>query len=103
MVIRVLDVSGAGNELRKVFLMYTPVVVVGAVLVLLFSELVVGAVAPAYLPGVFVVKVLNVSGLVLGYLWILSNYYNGLGKVKKSVWSIVIYNALLLIISFWIM
>ena len=97
------DLRGAQNILKKIFLYYSIIVLVGIVGVLFLSEFVVMSVAPMYLPGLFIFKVLNITGLLLGYLFILNGYYNGTGQVKKSILSMVIYNVLLLIVSFWIM
>ena len=97
------NLEEAGNELKKAFLLYTPVVVVGIGGTLLFSNTIVSLIAPAYVSGLIIFKVLNIAGLVLGYLWILSSYYGGFGKVKKSVLVIGLYNLLLLGVSFVIM
>ena len=97
------DFELAKAELKKVFLFYTPVVVVGVVGVLLFSEIVVGLIAPAYLPGLVVFKVLNVSGLILGYLWIYRTYLSAISNMKKYTLWVIIQNISLFIISFIIM
>ncbi|MCK5176818.1 MAG: oligosaccharide flippase family protein [Candidatus Aenigmarchaeota archaeon] len=97
------NIEEVGKELKKAFLLYTPVVIVGICGTLLFSHTILSLIAPAYLAGLKIFKVLNIAGLVLGYLWILSSYYGGLGKVKKSVLVIGLYNLLLLGVSFVIL
>ena len=93
------DFKNAKSTLIKVFAIYTPIVITGIIGILLFSRNIINLIAPEYLSGLFVFKVLNVTGLLLGYLFILNNYYNGRGKIKKSVLTMVLYNLLLLMVS----
>lgn len=88
------------TRLKKVFLIYTFIVVLGIVGCLLSSELFITIVAPAYLPALILFKMLFCFGLLVGYLLIYRSYLTGLGKMKKLTLLVIIQNLSLLIISF---
>ena len=80
--------------------MYTPIVAVGLVGILVFSEMFVGIVASEYLPGVVIFKVMVSLGLLFGYFVIYSSYLKAKGDVKKTAVVVLVQNALLFLISF---
>ncbi|OYT53471.1 MAG: hypothetical protein B6U72_05835 [Candidatus Altiarchaeales archaeon ex4484_2] len=94
------NLKEARTKLRKVFLTYTPIVVLGIIACLLFSELFLGIIAPTYLPGLILFKSLICFGLLVGYLLIYRSYLTGLAKMKKLTILVIIQNLSLLVISF---
>ena len=99
-----LNSNGNGKDaeksLKRILKMYTPIVAVGLVGILVFSEMFVGIVASEYLPGVVIFKVMVSLGLLFGYFVIYSSYLKAKGDVKKTAVVVLVQNLLLFVISF---
>jgi len=90
----------AKNILKKVFIFYTLVAILGVFLVLLLSDLFFVVFFKDYLPSLFMFKILVIFGFIFGYNTIYVNYLKGLGKVKKFAIFVLVQNILLIVISF---
>lgn len=90
----------AKNILRKSFLYYSLVAIIGLSFVFLFSEWFISAISKDYLPSLFMFKVIVSLGFIFGYVIIYNNYLKGLGKVKKYALFTLAQNILMIIISF---
>lgn len=97
------NLKEARIKLKKVFLTYTPIVILGIIACLLFSELFIGIIAPVYLPGLVAFKTLICFGLLVGYLLIYRSYLTGLAKMEKLTLLVIIQNLSLFVISFIVM
>jgi O-antigen/teichoic acid export membrane protein len=103
---KVAELSGKRNfkeakgKLVRAFIVYTPVVLLGIGGCLLFSNLFVGIIAPAYLSGLVVFEALVCFGLVVGYLLIYKGYLAGLARMKRLTLLVLIQNVSLLGVSF---
>jgi O-antigen/teichoic acid export membrane protein len=94
------DFEGARGKLVRAFIVYTPFVLLGVAGCLLFSEVFVGIIAPAYLSGLVVFEALVCFGLVVGYLLIYRGYLTGLARMKELTLLVVVQNVALLGVSF---
>lgn len=97
------NLKRAKSILNKVFIIYTPIVIVGIIGSLLFSSFVVKVIAPDYLPGLLVFKTLICFGLLAGYLLVYRSYLSGLAEFKKLTLTVIVQNVVLLIVSFIVM
>lgn len=89
----------ARNLIKKAFILYTPVVIIGTIGVLLLSNLFLNLVSPQYLPGATIFKSIIIFGLFSGYGLIYSSYLQGIGNVKKTAIIILLLNISLFLIS----
>ena len=84
------------DELKKVFAIYTPIVIVGIIGTLLFSKHIVNLIAPAYLPGLLIFKTLICFCFITGYIHIYVKYLSALAKMKELIiWTSVLFLALI--------
>jgi O-antigen/teichoic acid export membrane protein len=90
----------AKNILKRSFLFYSLVVVIGIACVFLLSEWFIAFVAKDYLPSLPIFKVIVSLGLIFGYNSIYTNYLRGLGRVKKYALLMLIQNIVLIVASF---
>ncbi len=90
----------AKKTLKRVMMIYTPIVIGGIIGCLLFSELVVSFIAPEYLPGLLMFKVLVCFGLLVGYAVIYTSYLSAKEKLKETAIILLVQNVLLFVISF---
>lgn len=91
----------ANSMLRKAFLMYTPIAIVGSLGVLLLSNWFLTIISPEYLPSLPLFNALVVLGLFSGYGLIYSSYLQGRGKIRRTAIVIVAVNILLFLVS-WV-
>jgi len=102
-----LNSNGNGKEARKslkrVFKIYTPIVVVGIAGILLFSGIVVRMLFSDYLAGLVIFKVMVSLGLVFGYFVIYSSYLTAKGNIKRTALVILIQNLLLFLVSYLVL
>ncbi|MEA3342901.1 MAG: oligosaccharide flippase family protein [archaeon] len=89
----------AKAELKKVFVLYTPIAIAGIAGTLMFSEYVIALIAPAYLPGLFIFKALVCFCFPSGYLQIYRTYLSAKTDVKGVIIWTGILNLALLIVS----
>jgi len=89
----------ASNLLRKAFLYYTPIVLLGSLLTLLLSGFVIGLISSSYLPGLNILKTLIIFGLFSGYGLIYSAYLVGKGDIKRTALVMITINIFLYMIS----
>lgn len=94
------NLKEAKATLKKVFFIYSGIVIFGIPLTLFFSEFFINFFARDYLPGLIIFKTLVVLGLLLGYLLIYESYLTGLAKIKKLIIVETIRNVSLFVISF---
>jgi O-antigen/teichoic acid export membrane protein len=92
--------TDAKNFLKRTFVIYTPIVLIGILIVILFSEQIINLISKEYLPSLFMFKVLISLGLIFGYNIIYTNYLRGLGRIKLFALLTLIQNLLLIAISF---
>jgi len=103
---KVSELSGKKNfkeakrKLVRAFIVYTPVALLGIIGCLLFSELFIGIIAPAYLSGLVAFEALVCFGLVVGYLLIYKGYLTGLARMKRLTLLVLVQNISLLGVSF---
>jgi O-antigen/teichoic acid export membrane protein len=90
----------AKHILRKSFLYYSLIAVLGLTFVVLLSEWFIGLIAESYLPSVIIFKVIVSLGFIFGYNVIYTNYLKGRGKVKKYALFTLAQNIFLIIVSF---
>ena len=90
----------AKNILKRSFLFYSLVVVIGIACVFLLSEWFIAFVAKDYLLSLPIFKVIVSLGLIFGYNSIYTNYLRGLGRVKKYALLMLIQNIVLIVASF---
>jgi len=106
---RFSELNGSDNlneariKLKRIFLIYTPIVILGIIFCILFSELFLSIVASAYLPGLLIFKTLVCFGLFVGYLLIYRSYLTGLAKLRRLTIIVIFHNISLFILSFIIM
>jgi len=106
---RFSELNGSDNlneariKLKRIFLIYTPIVILGIIFCILFSELFLSIVASAYLPGLLIFKTLVCFGLFVGYLLIYRSYLTGLAKLRRLTIIVIFHNISLFILSFVIM
>ncbi|MFH1473805.1 MAG: oligosaccharide flippase family protein [Candidatus Aenigmatarchaeota archaeon] len=90
----------AKNILKKGFLLYTPVFLIGILFVILFSDWLFASFFESYLPSLLIFKALVSFGLVFGFNMIYTNYLQGLGRVKLFALLILLQNIVLFAVSF---
>jgi len=90
----------ARHILRKSFLYYSFIAVVGLVFVIFLSEWFIEIIAETYLPSVLIFKIIVSLGFIFGYNVIYTHYLKGRGKVKKYAFFTLIQNILLILVSF---
>jgi O-antigen/teichoic acid export membrane protein len=90
----------AKNLLKRAFFLYSPVVLIGIILVFLISDWLFVTFFESYLPSLLMFKILVSLGLVLGFNMIYTNYLQGLGRVKMFALLVLLQNALLFAVSF---
>ena len=106
---RFSELNGSDNlneariKLKRIFLIYTPIVILGIIFCILFSELFLSIIASAYLPGLLIFKTLVCFGLFVGYLLIYRSYLTGLAKLRRLTIIVIFHNISLFILSFIIM
>ena len=93
----------AEAHLKKVFSIYTLIVIPGILGTILFSDFIIQLIAPSYLPSILVFKTLVTMGFLLGYFLIYENYLRGLAKLKEFSLVFLIHNIIFLSISFLIL
>ncbi len=93
----------AKKTLGRVFVLYTVFVILGVILTLFFSELFISLVAPAYLPGLILFKVLIIFGLFAGYGGILNFYLNARERLKEGSLVVLVVVVLLFLVSYLVM
>ena len=93
----------ARNTLKKVMMMYTPIVIGGIIGCLLFSRMIVSFIAPEYLPGLSLFKSLVCFGLLMGYAVIFTSYLAAREKLKETAVVVFVQNVLLFVISFMLL
>ena len=93
----------AKNILRKAFLLYSMVVVMGLLAVFLLSDWMFNLLFVTYLPSLFMFKVLVGLGLIFGFNVIYTNYLQGLGRVKLFGLLVLVQNAILFAVSFMLL
>jgi len=90
----------AKSILRKSFLYYSFVAVIGLIFVILLSEWFIKLISEEYLPSLPLFEAIVSLGFIFGYNVIYCNYLKGLGKVKKYALFTLTQNILLILISF---
>lgn len=90
----------AKGILKKAFMLYGTVTVMGLAFVFLFSDTLFNTIFVGYLPSLFMFKVLVSLGLLFGFNMIYTNYLQGLGRVKLFAALLLLQNALLFAVSF---
>jgi O-antigen/teichoic acid export membrane protein len=93
----------AKDILRRAFIYYTLIVLVGLVFVILLSEWFIGLVASSALPSLLIFKVIVSMGLIFGYNAIYANYLKGCGKIRKYAVFTLAQNILLFAVSFYLL
>ncbi len=88
------------QTLKKVFLVYTVIVICGINGALLFGKTFLSIFAPEYLSGLLFFKVLVSFGLIAGYLVIYNSYLTAKEKIKEVAILTLIQNFLLFLVSF---
>ncbi|MEM5778148.1 MAG: oligosaccharide flippase family protein [Candidatus Aenigmatarchaeota archaeon] len=86
--------------LKKSFLYYSLVAIIGLAFVILLSEWFISLIANEYLPSLFIFQSIVSLGFIFGYNVIYSNYLKGLGKVKKYAFFVLLQNIILIAVSF---
>lgn len=97
------DRTSQRHLLRRTFIFYGFTAIVGIAGVLLFSRPLISGVNQAYLDGVTIFRGFLITALILGFFVVLSGYWSGLGKIKKAIGSLVIYNILLFGVSYFLL
>ena len=90
----------ARASLEKAFVLYLPIVILGAVGTVLISRLFIELVASEYLPGLLIFRILICFGLISGFFLIYRSYLFGLAKLKHLAVVMIIQNFALILISF---
>jgi O-antigen/teichoic acid export membrane protein len=90
----------ARGILKKAFLLYAPVALVGILFVLLVSDWFFASFFEKYLPSLFMFKILVSIGLIFGFNIIYTFYLQGLGRVKSYAFFVLLQNILLFAVSF---
>jgi O-antigen/teichoic acid export membrane protein len=90
----------AKNMMKRVMLIYTPIVIFGVIGTFLLSRFVVQKVAPLFLPSLTILNVLVVFGLLNGYLLIYRSYLTASAHMKKLSLIILVQNLALFAVSF---
>ncbi len=93
----------ASESLKKVFVAYTVIVVLGIIGVLLLGRLFLIIIAPEYLPGLLFFKVLVSLGLIMGYIVIYNSYLTAREKIGKVAILTLIQNLVLFLVSFFLL
>lgn len=94
------NVKKARITLKRVFIIYTPIVILGIIGTLLFSSFVIRIISRDYLNGLRIFEGLICFGLLSGYLTIYRSYLSGLAEIKKLTLIVLIQNVVLFIVSF---
>jgi O-antigen/teichoic acid export membrane protein len=89
----------ARNILKRSFMYYSIVSIVGLLFVFLLSEWFIGLVSSDFLPSLPIFKVIVSLGFVFGYNVIYSNYLKGRGKVLKYAVFMLAQNIILMAVS----
>jgi O-antigen/teichoic acid export membrane protein len=90
----------ASDILRKAFMLYLPVVLIGLLLVFSISDWLFATFFQNYLPSLLIFKILVSLGLIFGFNIIYTNYLQGLGRMKMFALLVLIQNALLFAVSY---
>ena len=90
----------AKRLLSRVFLMYTPIVILGVIFVLLASDLLFSMFFQNYLQSVVFFKAVVIMGFLFGYNVIYTYYLQGVGRIKRFALFAIIQNIILLAVSF---
>jgi len=90
----------AKNIMKRIFMFYTMIVMIGLLFVFLFSEQFIMLVAKQYIASLSMFRILVSLGLVFGYVIIYANYLKGLGKVKRYALFTLVQNLILIAVSF---
>jgi len=93
----------AEESLKKVFILYSLVVIPGIIMTVFFSDFFVELIAPLYVPSILIFKTLVCLGLLIGYFLIYENYLQGLARLKRFAPIILIHNIAFLTISFLVL
>ena len=92
--------ADARDILKKSFMYYSIIVIIGLIFVILFSEWLISLIASSYLPSLLIFKIIVSLGFIFGYNVIYSNYLKGLGKLRRYAFFVLAQNILLIIVSF---
>jgi len=93
----------AEETLKKVFALYSLIVMPGIVTTIFFSDFLIELIAPLYVPSILIFKTLVCLGLLLGYFLIYENYLRGLARLKEFALVVLTHNIIFLIASFLIL
>lgn len=91
--------KNAWSLLKKAFILYTPIAVMGTIGVILLSRIFISITSPDYLPSLSLFNALIVLGLFSGYGLIYGAYLQGRGDVKKTAFILLSINILLFLVS----
>jgi O-antigen/teichoic acid export membrane protein len=103
---KVSELNGLGRHdhakdiLRRSFLYYGLIVVIGLAFVLFLSEWFITLIAKEYLPSLLMFKAIASMGFIFGFNVIYVNYLKGLGKVRRYAIFSVIQTLILIAVSF---
>ncbi len=104
---KISELNGKKKNVKKVLIgvlsAYTLAVIVGIIIIHLYSVQIIALISVEYLPGLLVFKWLNCAGLILGYLFIYANYLSAKHEIKKAALTFFMMNLALFLISFWVM
>ena len=102
-----LNSNGNGKDaeksLKRVFKIYTPIVVVGIAGILLFSGFIIERLFIEYLAGLIIFKVMISLGLVFGYFVIYTSYLTAKGNFKKTALVVLVQNLFLFLVSYLVL
>jgi len=93
----------AEEKLKKIFILYSFVVIPGIIATIFFSDFFIELIAPSYIPSIPVFKGLVCLGLLLGYFLIYENYLRGLAKLKQFALVVLSHNVIFLVVSFLVL
>ncbi|MFH0929165.1 MAG: oligosaccharide flippase family protein [Candidatus Aenigmatarchaeota archaeon] len=93
-------IGDAKRLLRKVFMLYTPIVVAGILFVLLASDMLFNVFFQSYLPSLSFFKIVVIMGLLFGYNVIYTYYLQGVGRIKRFAFFAILQNLIILAVSF---
>lgn len=86
--------------LRRTFIFYAGLSLVSIVGILLLSRPIIGLINPTYAGGLDIFRGFLSAAFALGFLVVLSGYWSGVGKIKKALGALVVYNILLFTVSY---
>ncbi len=90
------DFLKAKSILKKIFVVYTPIALIGIVGTVIAAEYAVSIIASSYLPGLTIFKALLIFGFLSGYIQIYRSYLTATGRIKKlTAWTLAVNLALL--------